>query len=310
MPAQYNTQILKLDLPEQDMLKNDAERCSANPGMLQSIGSAVGHQVRITRSNDPKFFALYTVTQANPPADLNDPSRANMVRTGLTGRERLGTPDEIKAVVRAAVIDAEPLSIGARFFESVMDDVEQTYFIAIAPDAGDIEKRTDDEAEHLRSELASNGYPATTWICKGFGDGPGSKGAIARWHITSTDLNPESFPLLKGIATRKFCYGLAFHGFSKRPEDTDLYIGGGASDTLKRATRKELVAANLPLQIRITTDDDDPKFQGRKAENLINRLAVQGIHIEQSAEVREFSEKIAKAIATEYRSPIRGFCVL
>jgi Poly-gamma-glutamate hydrolase len=146
-------------------------------------------------------------------------------------------------------------------------------------------------------------------MCKGFGDG--LKGASDRWHITSTDLNPESFPLLSGIATRKFCHGVAFHGFSKRPEDADLYIGGGASDTLKRAIRKELVAANLPLQIRIATENDDPKFQGRSDHNLINRLAAQGIHIEQSGEAREFSEKIAKAIATVYRSPIRRFlCAL
>src|SRR5262245_24748285 len=302
MLTEYDAQILKLDLPEQDTLKNDAERCSADPRMLQSIGLAVGHQVRITRADNPGFSALYTVAQANPPADLGDPSRANVVRTGLTGRERLGTPDQMKAVVQAAVVDAAPPTSGVRFFEVAEDHRTQTYFIAIAPHGGDIEKHTDDEAEYLRGELTSNGYPATTWICKGFGDG--LKRAFDRWHITSTDLNPASFPLLSEIATRKFCHGVAFHGFSKRPEDADLYIGGGASGRLKRAIRKELVAANLPLQIRIATEDDDPKFQGRKAENLINRLAAQGIHIEQSSEAREFSEKIAKAIATVYRSPI------
>ncbi len=311
MLTEYNARILKLDLPEQDALKNHAERCSADPGMLQSIGRDVGQQVRITRADDRAFFALYTVAQANPPADLGDPSRANVVRTGLTGRERLGTPDEMEAVVQAAVVDADPPRNGARFFEVAKDDPMQAYFIAIAPHGGDIEKHTDDEAEHLRGELASDGYPASTRMCKGFGDGDGPKGAFDRWHITSTDLNPESFPLLKGIATRKFCYGVAFHGFSKGPEDADLYIGGGASDTLKAAIRSELEAANLPLQIRIATKDDDPKFQGRKAENLINRLATQGIHIEQSAAAREFCEKIAKAIATVYRSPIRRFlCAL
>jgi hypothetical protein len=89
---------------------------------------------------------------------------------------------------------------------------------------------TDDEEECIGKEFASNGYPATTGICKGFGDGP--MRASTRFHITSTDLNPASFPRLKGIATRKFCYGVAFHGFSKRPDNSDLYIGGSASDTL------------------------------------------------------------------------------
>ena len=96
MSTEYNAQILKLDLPEQQELKNDAERCSADPGMLQSIGRAVDHQVRIAQADNPGFFALYTVAEANPPADLSDPSRANVVRTSLTGRQRLGTADEMK----------------------------------------------------------------------------------------------------------------------------------------------------------------------------------------------------------------------
>jgi len=141
------------------------------------------------------------------------------------------------------------------------------------------------------------------WTCRGYGDE--LKGAFDRWHITSTDLHPASFPLLQPIATRTFCYGVAFHGFSKRLGDADLYIGGRASENLKRAIRNALEAANLPVRIRIATKDDNPKFQGASPENLINRLAAQDIHIEQSAEARKFSENIAKAIATVYRSPWR-----
>jgi phage replication-related protein YjqB (UPF0714/DUF867 family) len=308
MQTQYNAQILRLDLPEQDALKYDAERCSADPGTLQSIGRDVGHQVRIIRADRPEFFALYTVATANPPGHLSDPSRANVVRTGLQGRERLGTPndtpDEMNAVVQATVVDAQPPQHGARFFEVAEGaDHTQTYLIAIAPHGGDIENATDDEAKCLRSELASNGRPVTTWICKGFGDH--FKKASDRWHITSTDLNPACFPALSRIATRQFSYGVAFHGFFK-PQNSDLadlYIGGGASHTLKTAICKELVA-NLPRQIKIkiATADDDPKFQGRKPENLINRLAGQGIHIEQSSDARKFSEQIAKAVANVYRS--------
>jgi hypothetical protein len=77
-PTQYDAQILKLRLPEQDALKNEAERCSADPRALNSVGRAVGQQVRITRKDDPRFIALYTVKQANPPADLNE-------RTSMTG---------------------------------------------------------------------------------------------------------------------------------------------------------------------------------------------------------------------------------
>jgi hypothetical protein len=90
MPIEYDAQILKLRLPEQDELKNDAECCSADPAALNSIGCTVGHQIRIERKDDPRFFALYTVKLANPPEDVSDPSRVNVVRTGQAGRERLG----------------------------------------------------------------------------------------------------------------------------------------------------------------------------------------------------------------------------
>jgi hypothetical protein len=201
MPTEYDAQILKLRLPEQDALKNDAERCSADPVMLNSIGRAVGHQVRITRKDNSRFIALYTVKQANPPADLGDPSRANVVRTGQAGRERLGTTVE-EAIVHATVVDTAPLHgkpIGVSFFEVAEDDGKQAYLIAIAPHGGEIEKHTDEEAEYLRDELVSKGYPASAWICKGYGDE--LKGASDRWHITSTDLHPASFPLLQALIT-------------------------------------------------------------------------------------------------------------
>jgi phage replication-related protein YjqB (UPF0714/DUF867 family) len=309
MPSEYKARILKLDLPEQDSLKNDAERCSADPASLQSIGRAVGHQVRIVRTDAPGFLAIYTVAQPNPGSDLADPNRASVVRTGLQGRERLGTSNDMQALVQEAVVDASPPSSGVRFFEIAEHDRTQRYFIAIAPHGGDIEPFTDEEAVTLRTELTSAGYPASLWLCKGFGDLV--QGAGDRFHITSTDLHPASFPQLARVLGRRFCYGVAFHGFAKEPGDADIYIGGGASPTVKTAVREALVRANLPLQIKITEDADDPKFQGSSAENVINRLALQGIHLEQSTDARKFNDQIAKAIATVFRSPFRRFlCAL
>jgi phage replication-related protein YjqB (UPF0714/DUF867 family) len=305
MPSDYKARVLKVDLPEQDALKNEAERCSADPETLQSIGRDVGHQVRITRFDAPEFVAIYTVAQANPRADLEDPNRANVVRTGFLGRERLGKSTEMDAVVSAGVVDPAPSSSGVRFFEIGEDDRTQRYMIAIAPHGGDIEEHTDPQAEMLRTELRSTGYRASSWICKGFGNSV--QGASSRWHITSTDLNPASFPLLARIATRRFCYGVSFHGFSKKPEEADVYIGGGAPDPLKQALKRALDNASLPLQIRIATGTDSEKFQAASERNLINRLAAQGVQIEQSARARDFRDQIAKAIATVYRSPARRF---
>ena len=74
--ATFHARILKLRLPEQDSLKNAAERCSADPVSLASIGRAVGEQVRIKRTDD--FVAAYTVNQPNPddPAQPTSFARA------------------------------------------------------------------------------------------------------------------------------------------------------------------------------------------------------------------------------------------
>src|SRR5262245_57714497 len=118
--AAYDARILKIRLPEQDSLKKSAERCSADPVSLTNIGRAVGQQVRIKRRDDPRFVAVYTVNQPNP----DDPSRADIVRAGRGGRERLGTSGELDAIVEATVLDA-------RFFEVARNAGDQ--FVVIAP---------------------------------------------------------------------------------------------------------------------------------------------------------------------------------
>ena len=100
------------------------------------------------------------------------------------------------------------------------------------------------------------------------GSARGSATATARGArpIASTSRPPicirRVFPLLARIAARRFCYGVAFHGFAKEAGNADIYIGGGASDSVKQAVRGALDRARLPLQIKITTATDDPKFQG------------------------------------------------
>jgi phage replication-related protein YjqB (UPF0714/DUF867 family) len=307
LPTRYDGQILQLQLPEQDALKNAAERCSADPRALNALGRAVGQQVRITRKDDPRFFALYTVKEANPPADLNDPARATVLRTGLLGRERLGKTTAMKAVVRAEVVDLPPLPDEpneVRFFEAAEDDGTQLYLIVIAPHGGAIEPHTDEEAALVRKELVAKGCGASAWVCKGFGDA--LMGASDRWHITSTDIHPASFPLLQRLMARRFRHGVAFHGFAKKPDEADVYIGGGASEFIKAEIKNALEGLSLPIEVRIATTTDDPKFQGSSPDNLVNRLAAQGIHIEQSAPARQFAVAIANAIVMVYAPAEEG----
>jgi phage replication-related protein YjqB (UPF0714/DUF867 family) len=309
MPTEYSAQILKLRLPEQDELKNETERCSADPVMLESIGRSIGQQVRVKRSGDSRFVALYTVKQANPDADLSDPGRANVVRIGLTGRERLGTSDEMEAVVQAKVV-ATPQPGEPGFFEVADDDGKQAYFIAIAPHGGDIEEHTDEQAADAVRELTTAGFQASLWFCKG--DGDQAKGAFDRWHITSTDIHPACFPLLQRLMSRTFCYGVAFHGFQRKEDESDVYIGGAASQSLKIVIERALNNLDLPIKVKISTYDDNLKFQGFSPENLINRLAASGIHLEQSLEARKkFHGEIACAVAKVFASRWRVLvCIL
>ena len=170
MQTEYAARILKLRLPAQDGLKNAPERCSADPIKLETIGRSIGEQVRIKRKDDSRFFALYTVKQANPDGH----ERANVVRAGQGGRNRLGTTANIDATVQARVVDAAPQPgehDGTRFFEIADDDGKQSYFVAIAPHGGEIERHTDEQAVEAVRQLCAGGFPASLWLCKGYGRG-------------------------------------------------------------------------------------------------------------------------------------------
>src|SRR6266404_4238203 len=296
--SEYDAQILKLRLTGQNNPKNAPERCSADPVMLKMIGRSVGQHVRIIRKDDSRFVALYTVKQANPDADLRDHGQANVVRTGQAGRERLGTTADIHATVQAKVVNAAPQpgeSEAVGFFELASDDGKQSYFIAIAPHGGMIEKHTDDEVVEVVRQLSTAGFPASSWLCKGYGDT--AKGASDRWHITSADLNPVCFPLLQPLVSRRFCYGIAFHGFHRKETEADVYVGGRASRSLKEAIECALNDLDLPIKVKISTAHDSPKFRGFNVENITNRVAKQRIHLEQSAQARKYYREIASAIA-------------
>src|SRR5262249_6708029 len=155
-------------------------------------------------------------------SELRD-GRTDVVRTGEAGRERLWTTADIQAIVQAKIGDAAPQPGEpevARFFKLAHDDGKQSYFIAIAPHGGEIERHTDEQAVEAVRQLCAAGLPGSSWLCKGYGDP--AKGAFDRWHITSTDLNPACFPLLQALMSRRFCCGIAFHGFNRAEGEADV----------------------------------------------------------------------------------------
>jgi hypothetical protein len=156
MPT-YDTNVTRA-FDSQDPLRNDREHCSADPERLATIGRAQGHQVRVRR--DENEFALYTVSETRQETP------DTIVRMARVGRARLipdasEIPDEFAAVVDSQVphltYTDEEAEKNSEFVERLTDDGAHTGLVAIAPHGGAIERRTDQQAERVASQLAVKG---------------------------------------------------------------------------------------------------------------------------------------------------------
>jgi phage replication-related protein YjqB (UPF0714/DUF867 family) len=277
-------------------LKARREHCSVDPARLASIGRAVTHQVRVYRTD--RDFGLHTVSEVHP----ENPD--TIVHMGLTGRRRLGTDDEFDGRIDSRGpqhgLPEDQARQQGELIELLDDDGRQTRLIALAPHGGDIEPHTDEQAERVASHLAAKSV--SCWRCKGWnphGD------PFDRWHITSTDLNEASFPLLAQVMSRRFTHAVAFHGLkSEDPDHAEIIVGGTALDDLKEEIRAAIdgAIAGSGIELRIATCAD--LFGGDDGGNIVNRLTIGragGLQIEQTREVRDGHwPAIADAVADVY----------
>jgi hypothetical protein len=97
----------------------------------------------------------------------------------------------------------------------------------------------------------------------------------------------------------------ATYGFQRGEGEADIYIDGAASASLKIAFKRALNELNLAIKARISTKDDNSKFQGFSAKNIVSRLSTLGIHLEQAGEARKYHLKIAAAVASVFVSRLR-----
>jgi phage replication-related protein YjqB (UPF0714/DUF867 family) len=277
------------------------EHCSADVRLLEAVGAAPGQQLRIRRTASE--YALFTVSEGRHE------DAADVVRLGLVGRRRLGTDDSFDGSVElpaadATISDAQAEASG-ELVERLDDDGEHRRLIVIAPHGGDIERHTDEQAERVAVELST--YRVSSWRCKGWKGkrSDGSGGAFECWHITSTDIDPSSFPALRSVIDRGFANAVAFHGF----DGCEILVGGSAPAALKgqirSAIERAIVGSGIPVRVASPADE----FGGDDPRNVVNRLTAGGtggVQIEQSLPARrDHGPAIADAVAAVYARSLR-----
>jgi phage replication-related protein YjqB (UPF0714/DUF867 family) len=270
-------------------LRGRREHCAVAATLLASLGGRPGQQVRIHHDDE---LALYTVSE------LLHETTESVVRMGRGGRQRLGSEEEFEGLLNTKVVDPDLCDTDARdageLVERLDDDGSQAHLIAIAPHGGAIEKHTDEQAERVRTRLGPQ--LASSWRVKGWGT---NGGAFARWHITSNDLDPASFPLLGSVISRRFAHAVAFHGFDDEP---GVIIGGTAPAVLKERLRhaiRQVLPAALGVRVALPTE----RFGGDDPNNIVNRLGPCGaIQLEQGPRARrDHGCDIADAVADVFR---------
>ena len=262
-------------------------------------GLELGDQIRIERSGAEQY-ALYTVAEIREVEDSEDPLAIGM---NAQARLRLGMNAAEPEVCAHLVTKLAPMP--PEFTESAQ--FGSTRIVVLAPHGGKIEEFTDAQAEVFADVLAA--YDPTTWICRGYHEGGG---AFRIWHIPSTEISPDSFPLLDALDDEDYDWAVAFHGSKvtgkcvtalteQFPElDLDrLVMVGGRADLEILGEVRDGIAAALGSGFEVVVVGEGP-CGGTEPENLVNWLSSgsRSVQIESGLAVRtEAYEQVALAVA-------------
>lgn len=288
-----DVRVTKARREQADLLEH-SEHCSLDSRLLDRLGICPGRQVRLVHPTAGP--ALYTV------AEERHETEPGIVRMGCDGRARLEASDGFPAVLHLQVPDLGPdlgpAGAPAGLVERLDESGAATGLAVLAPHGGGIEPGTDAQAELVGRRLGSD--RATVWECRGWWP---SGLSFERWHITSTDIDPRSFPRLRLIHDRGFAHAVAFHG-ATLPDQSAVLVGGLAPKAVRAALVAAVadVLARSTLEVRLAEDADG--LNGDDPRNIVNRLTVEGrtgVQIEQNLTARQqYGPAIAEAVAAVY----------
>ena len=276
-------------LKSQD-INGDPWACSVSGDLAELV--SLGTQIRVCRNND--HCAVYTITE------IREGDGSDEIRLGKAARARLGTSGTgFEATLRQALATKQMSDKSAKsaseFIECIADSGNHEGLLVMAPHGGTIEINTDRQARRVGDLLS--GSDVSTWCCKGYKQGGG---AWDRWHVTSNDISPKSFPGLAKVAKRQYAYSVAFHGM----KDSGVLIGGRGPKQLKELLRKAIKSALGDAAGPVTIASKDNDKGGYALTNVANWVTVGGsggIQIEQSLKVREnYWKDVAEAVADVY----------
>ena len=72
----------------------------------------------------------------------------------------------------------------------------------------------------------------------------------------------------------------ATYDFQRAEGEGDVYTGGAASRSLELAFKRALYELNVAIKARISTTDDNSKFQAFSAKNIVNQLTTRDIQVQ------------------------------
>ena len=269
------------------------ERCGVSDGVLEQLDLFARpvdlsrpenrRQVRVRSPLNVGHDALCTLAE-NVAADME---------LSAAGSERafaVTAPPPLPATIDTHILNQRLVEL--------LDLRGDDWLAVLAPHGGNIERRTDQQAEQLAMDPRLRRRTPSLWRCRGTG-----ADAFDRWHITSTDISEHSFPALGLLATNRFTHAVAFHGYDVDPKPgarpLDVIVGGRATRALKTRIRDEIRTA-VPRELAETVDLAPARHPlgARQPENLVNRFTrAGGVQIEQSPAARVHWQEIAAAVA-------------
>lgn len=279
---------------KQEALLANGKYCSLRSDVADELNRESGQQVRLRWTGDRGTSAAFTIHE------LHDDDAE--IRVGQKGRQRLNIRpssdiDVIPVVPRPGMSRMQAFERN-EVCETVWDCGQDTLLVC-APHDG-IESNTAQAAGIVRKELGE--IQASAWFVHGFG-----RDAFDRWHITTTDMDPSSYPGLGSIANRGFDYAVSFHVWSDEHGD-EVLIGGLADDAL-RERLADRVSDVINGKRELITDHSEGKYMAKSEQNVVNWLTADnasGIQIEMPPVIAlRYRKRLARAVAEFYAEIIK-----